>query len=1185
MVDQCTPNTAFSHFISSHRVAADCPLVFLSVDSPPLDGGADVSVSAKLEPLEIVFSPYMVQALVSFAKLDDDIVLVDANDAKARVHRLKLATKQKMAKALQTRTNARIDIHLRAPTVKIPRDCTCSDSDMIVLDGGTFRFQNSEPTKTHDVFALSMKDTRAYVHTNGTEVHLLEGIVGKIKISVSARPVDYNVCKLMLDANMGSIYLHASDTVLGLLASIGKSVADSNKAAERHVAASQAMAQSPRLQPAISKPRPLAARGAKTPRPDMSIQASLLMNATDSNEEQLLQWELLRLTFRLEQFQVDVTSAGKEILLLDVSGMEATLLQRPLDKELQFTLQAFEIEDQLRGATLGKQVFLISSKHDGSSASLFQADVFLGETNTTADVRVGSIECGLHLGSIAAVLEISDNIKTSLLHSADSNEPEPEMEPNQQLLSSESSAELAAVDFQKPQCSKGCECALSSHAEGGYAAGWSCELCGKEQEGAKERWSCLEHQEDFCIDCQPRDPNAPKDIDVKFEADTAKLLFFPEISTGQTEAIANLSIRNVNLSYSQRTTTKAVDLSLETLHLGRHDHSDQHEGGIGDSVIKVAPCSSATTSSESTAGDVDNANCLVVVKAVLRDDDDARPSEVTAKLRGLRVALCPEFLSDMLAFAKENPIKKKDSDAAAAATAAAAIAAGQAGYEALPEDTEKMVVKLSIEDIAVQLLGHATTEDGSEVHGNAEYAEMHLGKLEVRHSSVLSSVQFSSVWVVLSPGGALQRTILQPVDGQLKIATEHGCKAASISDLKVLAVHISVRDIGLLQGIGQNYASVVKKGDGEKVAEEDKALDQDVYEAIGLALRGDSQPLDSEEPAPEVEPEPESGKPLMQFVHTEAIVLQFAVFDDSRRSSQNATPVITLGVSLEGVSYKKHSSGLEEMSLKLCAAARGHQSDHVLVPLLSKCTVMLDYTKLATGAIDVGINVPEKFELTLAQEYVHDMLQMLPRWKQIMSSKRTFAHASSATSLRNETGAPFSWTVPADAAHRNTVEPGTEVAISNDSWQVESGQSEDVQLLPTINVVSSKMIYVWANGSVEHCAVSVLETARKEIGGREFQFCCEDLKNGGTVLVVRSLWVIENQTTRTMTVSMKNSAQEWVKEIPPAAKTGIPIGLHTDDASIQLSSGTFSRRRDCHFSAPPSPFSRCSNTNEERVHI
>ena len=139
LVDSCTPDTAFSHIVASQIREPGRELVKFSLEMPPLDGEADVAVSAALEPLDMVYSPFLVRAMLAFAKMDADIV-VDPTDSRARLHRLEAETQKRMAQALaKTRTKIDVNVNLRAPTIKVPQDCTDAASAMLVLDGGVLR--------------------------------------------------------------------------------------------------------------------------------------------------------------------------------------------------------------------------------------------------------------------------------------------------------------------------------------------------------------------------------------------------------------------------------------------------------------------------------------------------------------------------------------------------------------------------------------------------------------------------------------------------------------------------------------------------------------------------------------------------------------------------------------------------------------------------------------------------------------------------------------------------------------------------------------------------------------------------------------------------------------------------------------------------------------------------------------
>eukprot|EP01047_Picozoa_sp_COSAG01_P025761 COSAG01_NODE_1639_length_9653_cov_33.252564_7_plen_229_part_00 len=66
----------------------------------------------------------------------------------------------------------------------------------------------------------------------------------------------------------------------------------------------------------------------------------------------------------------------------------------------------------------------------------------------------------------------------------------------------------ASHQYSIANCSHGCECKISSFSEGQWNA-WNCDICGEKNGRGRGkydlRWTCEEHDEDYCFECKPAD--------------------------------------------------------------------------------------------------------------------------------------------------------------------------------------------------------------------------------------------------------------------------------------------------------------------------------------------------------------------------------------------------------------------------------------------------------------------------------------------------------------------------------------------------------------------------------------------------------------------------------------------------------------------------------------------------------
>jgi hypothetical protein len=352
-----------------------------------------VRLKLLLQPLQVVFNPYLVEQLLAFMSTGEDLALEAkiaeemGNSTRARAMQLKRRTEALRETALVVRKVMELEVLLCAPTIVIPDDCKHSTPECIVLSLGDLVVSSDEGTRTHDIFHLALKDMELQLRTievghNPVDTRktlpwsVLKPTSVELKLEVSARPTDTAVAKLKLSGRLPQLRLQLSDEMLTNLFGVVTTVTDKRLEAVATVR-SMSSVSAPTDKPAVKPPKvrqrrqhqaKLRTSRSKSMR-DLVNQAKSkhkLDCADDALEQQLPQWELVVANFELGEMVLAIDTQDQVhgdlegLVIVQVQGLVVDYTQRPYDQHIVLGLRHFHVEDSYRAEVLGKPCHLMT---------------------------------------------------------------------------------------------------------------------------------------------------------------------------------------------------------------------------------------------------------------------------------------------------------------------------------------------------------------------------------------------------------------------------------------------------------------------------------------------------------------------------------------------------------------------------------------------------------------------------------------------------------------------------------------------------------------------------------------------------------------------------------------------------------------------------------------------------------
>jgi vacuolar protein sorting-associated protein 13A/C len=152
------------------------PFFQLQFEQNPLDGSADLAVTAKLKSMEIIYNPNFVVEIVRFFKpperhMDSIYALMDT--AGATVESLRQQTRAGLEFALEEHKTINAKLSLQAPLIIIPEDIEVEKSNCLIIDAGHISV-NSELVDKDTMRDIQSKQNQVY---SDEDLKRLEGLM------------------------------------------------------------------------------------------------------------------------------------------------------------------------------------------------------------------------------------------------------------------------------------------------------------------------------------------------------------------------------------------------------------------------------------------------------------------------------------------------------------------------------------------------------------------------------------------------------------------------------------------------------------------------------------------------------------------------------------------------------------------------------------------------------------------------------------------------------------------------------------------------------------------------------------------------------------------------------------------------------------------------------------------------
>ncbi|KAF0534769.1 vacuolar protein sorting-associated protein 13 [Gigaspora margarita] len=134
----------------SHDESSNNPFFQLVFEHNPLDGRADNALSMKMRHLEIIYNQNAIEAVTEFFKPPDQqletiTALVEA--AGDTFEGLKAQTRAVLEMKLEEHKTIDVEVDMNAPIIIVPKSCTQSNTEVIVLDSGYIRVESKLVSK------------------------------------------------------------------------------------------------------------------------------------------------------------------------------------------------------------------------------------------------------------------------------------------------------------------------------------------------------------------------------------------------------------------------------------------------------------------------------------------------------------------------------------------------------------------------------------------------------------------------------------------------------------------------------------------------------------------------------------------------------------------------------------------------------------------------------------------------------------------------------------------------------------------------------------------------------------------------------------------------------------------------------------------------------------------------------
>ncbi|CAG8552629.1 14898_t:CDS:10 [Dentiscutata erythropus] len=252
------------------------PFFQLVFEHNPLDGRADNGLSLKMRHLEVVYNQNAIEAVTEFFRppeqqLETITALIEA--AGDTIEGLKAQTRAVLEMKLEKHKTIDVEVDMNAPIIIVPKSCTQSNTEVVVLDSGHIRVEsklvskadkeeiqskaNSEYSEAdykrleslmYDRFSVQLSSTQLLVGQSVErclaqirnsepkyDLHVIDRINLQFLVEMSILPRAPNLTKFRISGHLPLLKTNFSDRKYKIIMSIVETVTSSSSSSKEEV--------------------------------------------------------------------------------------------------------------------------------------------------------------------------------------------------------------------------------------------------------------------------------------------------------------------------------------------------------------------------------------------------------------------------------------------------------------------------------------------------------------------------------------------------------------------------------------------------------------------------------------------------------------------------------------------------------------------------------------------------------------------------------------------------------------------------------------------------------------------------------------------------------------------------------------------------------------------------------------
>ncbi|KAG1054811.1 hypothetical protein G6F43_003196 [Rhizopus delemar] len=380
------------------------PFFSVVFEKKPLKSSASNAVSLKMRPLEIIYSPVLIESVTEFfkppsSKMEGVNAVIAA--AENKFQQLKLHSRAGLEFAFENHTTFEVDIGIDAPIIYVPESLTNENSPVLMINAGHIKIDseladanmvkditskevqayNAEDVKNlerlmYDKFNLQLTQTKIIIAANvqecllqltnddasvdGIDPRFIDHMDMKLSLELCILPGNTEFTKVKVSGYLPLLSINMSDYKYRMLMGIIESATPPKP-----------------NDVSIEKPHSTVLRSRPSEQ-DLVLPDTVSEISASSDETAVSEVEQFKLAFVIDKVSIALNetcnankSSKKDQLLCEVvlERFEVSILTRPLDLSVDLSLKALHVTDKMEhGSEFG---YLLTSDvfEDGVTSS------------------------------------------------------------------------------------------------------------------------------------------------------------------------------------------------------------------------------------------------------------------------------------------------------------------------------------------------------------------------------------------------------------------------------------------------------------------------------------------------------------------------------------------------------------------------------------------------------------------------------------------------------------------------------------------------------------------------------------------------------------------------------------------------------------------------------------------------